>query len=118
MAFGEIGSDTGFAATAVMAALRNWAAKIEARSAMIPRMLARNMDRIAVVWMVVFLLAALPAILLSVTPARNPAELASLVLPYLLIAIAPVAGLRLTLRAFPNGLMTADRKSTRLNSSH
>ncbi len=107
MAFGEIGSDTRSAATAVMAALRNWAAKIEARSAMIPRMLARNMDRIAVVWMVVFLLAALPAILLSVTPARNPAELASLVLPYLLIAIAPVAGLRLTLRAFPNGLMTA-----------
>lgn len=89
------------------AAARQWAQRIEARSRAIPRLLARNMDRIATVWMAVFLLAATPAVLLSVTPARNAAELASLVLPYLLIAMAPVAGLRLTLRAFPNGLMTA-----------
>ena len=80
---------------------------LEERSVAIPRLLARNMDRIAVCWMAVFLLAAAPAVLLSVTPPRTAAEFASLVLPYLLIAIAPVAGLQLTLRAFPNGLMIA-----------
>jgi len=90
----------------VAAALRH-VRRIEARSAAIPRLLARNMDRLAIVWMGLFLLTALPAILLSVTPARSGAELASLAIPYLLIAIAPVAGLQLTLRAFPNGLMTA-----------
>ena len=80
---------------------------LEERSIVIPRLLARNMDRIALGWMAVFLLAAAPAVLLSVTPPRSAAEFASLVLPYLLIAIAPVVGLQLTLRAFPNGLMIA-----------
>jgi hypothetical protein len=87
--------------------LQTYARRIEARSAAIPRLLARNMDRIALGWMAVFLLAAVPAVAFSITPARNLSELASLILPYLLIAIAPVAGLQLTLRAFPNGLMTA-----------
>ncbi|MFM5953615.1 MAG: DUF2569 domain-containing protein [Novosphingobium sp.] len=85
--------------------MKNWARAIEARSQKIPLALTRNMDRIAVAWMALFLVASIPAVLLSVTPPRNLAELASLVLPYLLIAIAPVAGLRLTLRAFPSGLM-------------
>jgi hypothetical protein len=84
-----------------------YAARIEARSRVIPRLLARNMDRIALGWMVVFLLASAPAVLLSITPPRNLAELGSLILPYLVIATAPVLGLQLTLRAFPNGLMTA-----------
>lgn len=80
--------------------------RLELRSAAIPRTLARNMDRIAVGWMVTFLLVALVAVAFSLTPARNAAELASLLLPYLLVAIAPVAGLQLALRAFPNGVMT------------
>ncbi|MFM5924738.1 MAG: DUF2569 domain-containing protein [Novosphingobium sp.] len=88
-------------------ALGNWARTIEKRSHKIPLALARNMDRITMGWMALFLVAAAPAVMLSVTPPRNPAELASLVLPYLLIAIAPVAGLRLTLRAFPSGLIHA-----------
>jgi hypothetical protein len=88
-------------------ALLGYARRIEARSAAIPRLLTRNMDRIALGWMVVFLLAAVPAVVFSVTPARNLSELASLLLPYVIIAAAPVAGLQLALRAFPNGLMTA-----------
>lgn len=87
--------------------LRGYARRIEARSAAIPRSLTRNMDRIALGWMALFLLAAVPAVLFSVTPARNLSELASLLLPYVIIASAPVAGLQLALRAFPNGLMTA-----------
>jgi hypothetical protein len=103
----ERGPQARIAASRSAAALRRWIAAAEAKSSAVPRLLARNMDRLAVIWMAVFLLVALPVVLLSVTPARNLAELASLVLPYLLIAIAPVAGLRLTLRAFPNGLITA-----------
>ena len=83
-----------------------YARRIEARSAVIPQMLARNMDRIAAGWMAVFLLVAAVAVTFSVTPARDLAELSSMLLPYLLVAIAPVAGLQLALRAFPNGLMT------------
>ncbi len=91
----------------LMATLRAYARRIEARSAVIPQLLTRNMDRIALGWMAVFLLASGPAVLFSVTPARNLSELASLLLPYVIIAAAPVAGLQLALRAFPNGLMTA-----------
>ena len=82
----------------------NYARRIETRSAVIPQMLARNMDRIAAGWMVVFLAVAAVAVTFSVTPAQNGAELASMLLPYLLVAIAPVAGLQLALRAFPIGL--------------
>lgn len=80
-----------------------YAHRIEARSAVIPHVLARNMDRIALGWMAVILLAAAAAITFSITPARNFAELSSMLVPYLLVAIAPVAGLQLALRAFPNG---------------
>jgi hypothetical protein len=90
-----------------LAQLRAYLAEIERRSAIIPRFLAANMDRLAAGWMVVVLLLAIPAVALSITPPRNLAELASLILPYLLVAIGPVAGLQLALRAFPNGLMTA-----------
>ncbi len=91
----------------LLRAARAYAARLEVRSAIIPKMLARNMDRIAIGWMVLFLLAAVPKVIFSITPAHDPAELAALALPYLLVAIAPVAGLQLALRAFPNGLMTA-----------
>jgi hypothetical protein len=63
------------------------------------------MDRIALGWMVAVMLLTIPAVLFSVTPAHNAAELAALILPYLMIAIAPVAGLWLALRAFPSGLL-------------
>jgi hypothetical protein len=87
--------------------VRRYLSSLERRSAVIPRLLAANMDRLAAGWMIIFMVLAVPAVALSVTPARNLAELASLVLPYLLVAIGPVAGLQLALRAFPNGLMTA-----------
>lgn len=81
--------------------------ELERRSIAIPRLLARNMDRLALGWMAMFLLLSVPAVALSVTPARSVSELSSLMLPYLLVAIGPVAGLQIALRAFPNGLMTA-----------
>jgi hypothetical protein len=87
--------------------VRRYLSALERRSAAIPRLLAANMDRLATGWMIVFMILAVPAAALSATPARNFTELASLVLPYLLVAIGPVAGLQLALRAFPNGLMTA-----------
>lgn len=91
----------------IVDALKSYGASLERRSLVIPRALAANMDRLAVAWMFIVLVLAVPAVGLSATPARNLAELVSLVLPYLCVAIGPVAGLQLALRAFPNGLMTA-----------
>lgn len=91
----------------VLNLVRRYLSSLERRSAVIPRLLAANMDRLAAGWMIIFMILAVPAVALSVTPPRNLAELASLVLPYLLVAIGPIAGLQLALRAFPNGLMTA-----------
>lgn len=91
----------------VLNLIRRYLSVLERRSSVIPRLLAANMDRLAVGWMITFMVLAVPAVALSVTPARSFTELASLVLPYLLVAIGPVAGLQLALRAFPNGLMTA-----------
>jgi hypothetical protein len=93
--------------TSAVAAIKSYGAAIERRSSVIPRTLAANMDRLAVAWMIIVMVLAVPAVGLSATPARNLPELASLVLPYLFVAIGPVAGLQLALRAFPNGLMTA-----------
>lgn len=98
---------TDFRRGAARARIASYLADLERRSIAIPRILARNMDRLALGWMALFLLLAVPAIALSVTPARTPAEFASLALPYLLVAIGPVAGLQIAMRAFPNGLMTA-----------
>lgn len=105
----QSGNDGPIAAGArrTLVALKAYAVRIEARSAVVPLLLTRNMEKIALGWMALFLLASAPAVLFSVTPARNLSELASLLLPYLIIAAAPVAGLQLALRAFPNGLMNA-----------
>jgi hypothetical protein len=81
--------------------------RIELRSAAIPALLTRNMDRIALGWMAAIMLLTIPAAAFSITPARDLSDLASLVLPYMFVAIAPVAGLQLALRAFPGGLMAA-----------
>lgn len=86
---------------------KSYLANLERRSIEIPRLLARNMDRLALGWMALFLVLSIPAVVLSVTPARSVSELSSLILPYLLVAIGPVAGLQIALRAFPNGLTTA-----------
>jgi hypothetical protein len=88
-------------------ALRAYSRKIEARSHAIPRVLGRNIETIAVVWACVLLFASLPVVTSSPAPANGPLESLALALPYVLAAIAPLAALRLTMRSFPQGMLTA-----------
>lgn len=91
----------------LFASLAGYGRKLEQRSRIVPRTLARNIELIGLGWMALFLLVSLPVILFSPTPARTPLEFLALAVPYVLAAIAPLAGLRLAIRSFPNGLMTA-----------
>mgnify|MGYP000275853374 CR=1 FL=1 len=80
--------------------------KLEKRSRAIPRSLSRNIEIIALGWAAVFMLASIPAILFSPIRPVTLAQVFNLAVPYVLAGIAPLAGLRLAIRSFPNGLMT------------
>jgi hypothetical protein len=75
--------------------------KLGARSRAIPPWLERNIETTAVVWASVMLFASLPVVTSSPAPAHGPREALALALPYVLAAIAPLAGLRLAMRSFP-----------------
>ena len=84
-----------------------YARKLERRSHAIPRVLGRNIEAIAVVWACVLLFVSLPVVTSSPAPASGPLEALALALPYVLAAIAPLAALRLAMRSFPHGMLTA-----------
>ncbi len=91
----------------LFAAFTAYARKLEARSQAIPRVLGRNIETIAVVWACLLLFVSLPVVMSSPAPANGPLEALALALPYVLAAIAPLAGLRLAMRSFPHGMLTA-----------
>jgi hypothetical protein len=81
--------------------------KLERRSRAVPGWLGRNIETIAVIWACLLLFVSLPVVASSPAPANGPIEALALALPYVLAAIAPLAGLRLAMRSFPHGLLTA-----------
>jgi hypothetical protein len=83
--------------------LLRYAVTLRRRSLAIPRVLGRRMGAIALAWLLVFLLASLPRILLAPTPIHGPRDLLELALPYLLVALAPIAGYALASGSFPLG---------------
>lgn len=83
--------------------LARHAVTLRRRSRAIPRVLGRRMGAIALAWLLVFLLASLPRILLAPTPIHGPRDLLELALPYLLVALAPIAGYMLASGSFPLG---------------
>lgn len=89
------------------ALLRRHANRLAERSRAVPRVLARNIELITLAWMALFLLASLPVVALSPTPPHDLADALAMLAPYGAAAIAPVAGLWLAQRTFPNGVMTA-----------
>lgn len=58
-------------------------------------------------WMVIFTLGCLPRLLFPVTPLAGAADFIALVVPYMLIALAPVAGYVVATGSFPRGLLSA-----------
>jgi hypothetical protein len=93
-----------------LSALGAWVRGIERGSQAVPRLLGRNIETIAVVWACLFLFASLPVVKASPTPAHGVVQALLLACPYVLAAMAPLAGLRLAIRAFPQGLLIAAPK--------
>ena len=83
------------------------AARLTRRSRVMPRRLTRAGPALAAAWGLVFLAASLPRVAFSPAPVHGPADRLALLLPYGLIALAPVAGYRLALAAFPAHLPLA-----------
>jgi hypothetical protein len=84
-----------------------YARKLERRSRAVPGVLGRNIEAIAVIWACVLLFVSLPVVMSSPVPAQDTFEALALALPYVLAAIAPLAGLRLAMRSFPHDHLTA-----------
>src|SRR5687767_12639719 len=80
---------------------------LQRHSAAVPTVLGRSMGAIALAWLAVVLVASLPRMLFSPTPSHGIGDFLQIALPYLLIAIAPIAGYRLATVSFPTGTMTA-----------
>ena len=77
------------------------------RSIAISRFLECRMGSVSLAWMVIFTLGCLPRLLFPVTPLTGAADVVALVVPYMLIALAPVAGYLVATGSFPRGLLTA-----------
>ena len=103
-------SDSPSAAIVVLAVTDFFAryfASLKRRSAMVARFFETRMGSVAVAWLAIFALACLPRVLLPVTPVQGLSGIAMLVLPYALIAAAPLAGFLIAAGSFPRGLLTA-----------
>lgn len=87
--------------------LKRHADRLARRSRAVPRALDRAGPALAALWGLVFLTASLPRMLLTPVPVHGWKDLAPILLPYCLIALAPVAGYRLALASFPARLPTA-----------
>ena len=84
-----------------------YARRLEARSAGIPRVLNRKIGAIAAAWLIVFGFAGLLRLLFPASPFAGMGDFLGTALPYLLIALAPIAGYRIAAGSFPNGVLTA-----------
>lgn len=104
---GTAGTRVEKMAKMAQAGLLRYFAGLEARSAIIPRLLTRHISAIAAAWIAVFTLACLPRVLFPATPVHGLSDLLEIVLPYMLVGAAPLAGYLVACRAFPRGLKTA-----------
>ena len=77
------------------------------RSAAVASFFECRMETVALAWAAVFALGCLPRLLSPVTPLGGWSDVAWLVLPYLLIALAPIAGFMVASGSFPRGLLAA-----------
>ncbi|WP_338468473.1 DUF2569 domain-containing protein [Novosphingobium sp. ZN18A2] len=81
--------------------------RLESRSQRVVRYLQRNIGAIAIAWTAAVTAAIALKLLLAPVPVRSAADALALILPYCAVALAPVAGLYLADRAFPQGTLTA-----------
>jgi hypothetical protein len=82
-------------------------ANLTKRSRKFVRALPRRMEMIILAWLALFCTAAAARIAFAITPIRGLLDFTEIFLPYALAALAPVAGYRIAMAAFPGGLMLA-----------
>lgn len=80
---------------------------LSARSRWLVAALDVRMELLIPAWILVFTLAAMPRMLFALTPVRTLLDLIQIVLPYALIALAPILGYRLTAGSFPKGQVSS-----------
>ena len=77
--------------------------RLEYRSRIVPLLLKRHIVQIALAWVALFGFAALLRIVTVVTPVHGIFDFLTVIAPYALVLIAPIAGYLVAAGAFPNG---------------
>lgn len=99
----ELRMAAGFIRSGISAYVR----RLERRSAAIPRTLSQWIVVAATGWALFFLLASTLRMLFQASPVHNLGDLLPMAVPYVLVAVAPLAGYLLAASAFPSGVLTA-----------
>jgi hypothetical protein len=81
--------------------LARWGAGLTDRSRRLVRALAPRMEAVILAWLLLFGAAAAIRTGFALSPIRGTIDFAELFLPYALIALAPIAGYRIAMAAFP-----------------
>lgn len=83
------------------------AAMLQRRSRAIARFCELRMATVAIAWLAVIALACLSRIAFALTPVDGFAGFARQAAPYVVIALAPIAGFAVAAGSFPRGLLSA-----------
>jgi hypothetical protein len=75
------------------------------RSRRMIRSLAPRMEAVILAWLLLFGAAAVIRAGFALSPIRGTIDFAEIFLPYALIALAPIAGYRIAMAAFPSGVL-------------
>lgn len=84
-----------------------YAAGLQRRSKAVARFFECRMDVVALAWATIFGIGCLPRMLFPTTPVTTVGDAVLLILPYALIALAPVAGWAIAIGSFPRGVLSA-----------
>jgi hypothetical protein len=87
--------------------LNRWGALLAERSRRLVLGLARRMEIVILIWLLAFGVAAAIRAAFALTPIRGLVDFAEIFLPYALAALAPIAGYRIAMAAFPSGMLPA-----------
>ena len=87
----------------ITSAMHRYTAALERRSRVIPKLLHRRIDGIVAAWFGMMILLCIPKLIYAASPVHSLADLAALVLPYLLIATAPLAGFLIAAGSWQKG---------------
>lgn len=94
-------------AQALQPAYIAWATRLHARTGRVVRFLDTRVEMLFSAWIVLVVLAGLVKVVSAPIPPSNAPQWFGFVLPYLLIALSPIAGYRIATGSFPRGLLSA-----------